>query len=103
MDIKVLLGKRIQELRKSKSLTQENLSEMVGIETSSLSNIERGKFYPTAENLNRIIQVLDVEPAELFNFQHLNSTEKLLKEMYDTLIHNEKLTQLVYKFFKLVK
>ena len=65
MDIKVLLGKRIQEIRKSKKITQDYLAEKVGIETVSLSNIERGKFYPTAENLNKIITVLEIKPDEL--------------------------------------
>ena len=103
MDIKVLLGKRIQELRKSKNLTQEYMSEMIGMETASLSNIERGKYYPTADNLNKIMQVLKIEPAELFVFQHLAPTEDLLKEMHEALLKNENLARLVYKFYKLVK
>ena len=49
MDIKKLLGKRIQEIRKSKNLTQETLAKMVNMDTSSISHIENGKYYPTAE------------------------------------------------------
>ena len=56
MDIKVLLGKKIQEIRKSKNLTQEKMAELLGIETSSLSNIERGKYYPTAEEVDEEIR-----------------------------------------------
>ncbi|MBR6127521.1 helix-turn-helix transcriptional regulator [bacterium] len=103
MDIKVLLGKRIQELRRSKSMTQEYLAELVGIETASMSNIERGKFYPTAENLNKILLALEIEPAELFDFKHLASQQELLSEMNDVLSKDEKLTRLVYKFYKMVK
>ena len=40
MNNKKLLGKRIKEIRKSKGYTQEQLSEMIEIETSSLSGIE---------------------------------------------------------------
>ena len=57
MNIKKLLGKRIQEIRKSKKLTQEYVAELVGIEVVSLSNIENGKYYPTAENLKKIINI----------------------------------------------
>lgn len=103
MDIKKLLGARIQELRKSKNITQEYLAELVGIETVSLSNIERGRYYPTADNLNKILSVLNVEPAELFNFQHLASHKALLEEMMSVMKDNEDLTRLMYKFFKLVK
>lgn len=103
MDIRKLLGARIQELRKSKNITQEYLAELVGIDTVSLSNIERGKYYPSSENLNKILKILNVEPAELFEFQHLASHQELLDEMFSTMKNNEKLTRLVYKFFKLVK
>ena len=65
MDIKNLLGKRIQEIRRSKNITQEYLAELIGIETVSLSNIERGKYYPTSENLNKIINILEIEPEDL--------------------------------------
>ena len=79
------------------------MAEKVGIETVSLSNIERGKFYPTAENLNKIITVLEIKPDELFNFQHLATKEDLINEMNAEFTKDEKLTRLVYKFFKLVK
>lgn len=103
MDVKQLLGKRIQEIRKSKNITQEKMSELIGIETVSMSNIERGKYYPTADNLNKIINILGVKPSELFEFEHLAPHKVLLKEMNDTLKDNENLTRLVYKFFILVK
>ena len=35
MDTKHLLGKRIKELRKCKKLSQEQLAEMVGFESSN--------------------------------------------------------------------
>lgn len=40
MNIKFLLGKRIQEIRKNRHLTQEKLAEVVGLDVSSISNIE---------------------------------------------------------------
>lgn len=102
MDIKTLLGKRIQEIRKSKNITQEYMAELIGIETNSLSNIERGKYYPTAENLNKIISILQIEPEELFMFKHLRDYKELLEEMNNNLKNNEKLTRIMYKFYKSV-
>ena len=86
----------------SKNITQEYMAELIGIETVSLSNIERGKYYPTAENLNKIISVLQIEPEELFVFKHLRSHKELLEEMNNRLINDEKLTRIVYKFYKSV-
>lgn len=103
MNIKNLLGKRIQEIRKSKNITQEYLAELIGIETVSLSNIERGKYYPTAENLNKIVATLHIEPEELFAFKHLAPYNELADEMYNEMKKNEKLTRLMYKFFKSVQ
>ena len=85
------------------NITQEHLAELVNIDTVSLSNIERGKYYPTAENLNKILVVLEVEPADIFNFQHLASHKELLDEMIAEMENDENLTRLMYKFFKSVK
>ncbi len=103
MDIKKLLGKRIQEIRKSQNYTQEYLAELIGIETVSLSNIERGKYYPSAENLNKILEALNIEPAELFTFSHLAPTKQLIDEMNECLLQNDKLARKVYMFFKLIQ
>ena len=78
-EIKKLLGKRIQEIRKSKKLTQEYVAELVGIEVVSLSNIENGKYYPTAENLKKIIKVLEVSAEKLFKFEHHKMPNDLIK------------------------
>lgn len=103
MDIKKLLGKRIQEIRKSKKLTQEQVAEIIEMEPASLSNIENGKYYPTAENLEKILAVLEIKPSELFVFEHLAPKEELLTEMTALMQNNDKLTRLMYKFFQLVK
>ena len=102
LDIKKLLGRRIQEIRKSKNIKQELLAEKIGIETASLSNIERGKYYPTSENLNKILEVLEISPDELFEFKHLDSTSELISEMNTAMENNRKLAMVMYKFYKSV-
>ena len=103
MDIKKLLGKRIQEIRKSKGLTQEKVAEIIGMEPASLSNIENGRFYPTSENLEKIINTLGVKPADLYSFEHLAPEQELIAEMNSAMQKDYKLTKLMYKFFKTVK
>ncbi len=84
---KELLGARIKELRKAKGLSQEELSEKVGIDSKHLSRIEVGKSYPSLDTLERIANALNVEIKDLFEFMHLSrkrdltdNISKLLKE-----------------------
>ena len=103
MDIKKLLGKKIKEIRKSNNLTQEKMAEMIGIEPASLSNIENGKYYPTAENLEKILKTLNVTASELYNFEYHSTPKELLSEMNEKMQNDEKLLRLMYKFFCSIK
>lgn len=57
MDNKKLLGKRIKEIRKQKNLTQEQLAELIQIETGSLSAIESGRHFPSLPTLEKFQQL----------------------------------------------
>ncbi len=71
MDNKHLLGRRIKELRKNAGLTQEQLAEMINIETTSLSGIESGRHFPSLPTIEKISKNLNVEMKTLFDFNHL--------------------------------
>ena len=101
--IKQLIGKRIKDIRKSKNLTQEQLAEYIGIETSSISNIENGKYFPTAENLDKILSVLNISPTELFITEYNQNQDYLIEELTNAMRGNEKLTRMIYKFYLAVK
>ena len=47
VDLKEMIGSRIQEIRNKKGITQDQLSEKVGISSKYLSSIERGEENPT--------------------------------------------------------
>jgi len=66
--LKQKLGARIQEIRKSKNLTQEVLAEKIDMDKPNLSNIECGKRFMTAETLEKLANALEVEEKELFDF-----------------------------------
>lgn len=72
MDKKKLLGHRIKELIKQKDISQEKLAELVGIEPTALSNIVTGRNYPLMSTLERILQVLEVDFSDVFQFEHHN-------------------------------
>lgn len=103
MNIKRLLGKRLQEIRKIRKLTQEQIAEYVDIDTSSVSNIENGKYYPSAENLEKFMKVLNVKPSDIFTFESYAPVDDLINEMITSMKENEKLTRLMYKFYTTIK
>lgn len=63
------LGRRIAILRKRSGFTQEQFAEAVGYSVEFISLVERGVNSPTVAGIERISQVLKVEPRALFTFE----------------------------------
>ena len=64
----ILLGRQLKILRKSKGLSQLNLSVKLGITREHLSKIERGAAYPSVKILFEIIDILNVSFKDLADF-----------------------------------
>ena len=79
MEIKELIGMRIKSLRKAKGMSQEQLSEKIGISPKYLSSIERGKENPTLDIFMKLGAALNVELSEIFNFSVEGKSMKDLK------------------------
>ena len=103
MDTKHLLGKRIKELRKKKGLSQEQLAEKVGFETSnSISNVENGYNYPSIQNLEKILKVLGTNFQSVFTFEQHQEIDVLIEEINRILNeHPEKVSD-IYKIIKAI-
>lgn len=79
-------GKRLKEIRKRKGLSQQQLAELVGMEsTNNISKLESGEQLPKKENLEKICEVLNVDVKELFDFGHLKNRSEIIKEITQTL------------------
>lgn len=102
-NIKILLGKRIKELRQKRQYTQEKLAEMANIEIPSLSNIENGKNYPNHETLYKLATALNVRPFELFIFEYYQNSAQMLKEMTGFMEKDDELVRKMYKYFLCIK
>jgi len=87
MNLKERLGKNIQKYRKLNSITQEKLAELVNIEINSISSIERGKFFPSADTLAKISEALHTPLTDLFNFKE----EQTCNDIENEIISNLKL------------
>ncbi|MCL2344003.1 MAG: helix-turn-helix domain-containing protein [Firmicutes bacterium] len=64
IDFKII-GKRIQRARNALGLTQEVLSERIGVSTNYLSKVEGGHERPNLELLGKISVAADVSLSEL--------------------------------------
>lgn len=60
------LSKRIVQIRKEKSITQEQLAASTGLDRVAIANIETGKRRPTVTTVYRISIGLSVSIEELF-------------------------------------
>ena len=102
--LKVKLGARIQQIRKSKKLTQEQLAEMIDLDIPNLSNIERGKRFVSANTLENIVKALDVTEKELFDFGYKGTKDELISEINNLLdLSDIKELEYYYRFIKMHK
>ena len=102
MNIKKQLGSKIKRLRQKKGYTQEQLAEKMGIATRTLSGIEIGENFVTAETLEKVLDVLEVSGSELFAFDHLKPKEDLINESVSELhsIEDRDKIEIIYKIVK---
>ena len=61
-----IIGKRIQEIRKKRGMTQDTLSEIIDISPHYLSALERGVYNIKLETLVKILNALDCSADEIF-------------------------------------
>lgn len=74
------LGKNIKKYRKLRSLTQEKMAELIGIEVRTLSLIETGNNFVTSKTLGKLAEVLQVSPASLLEDSNYGDTEQLYSD-----------------------
>ena len=69
-----LIGKRIQEIRTQRGMTQEALAERINISKSSISEWEACKRVPRMETLRKIADALGVDVWEIIGFNDVEFT-----------------------------
>ncbi len=102
MNIKKQLGAKIKRLRLKEGFTQEQFAEKINIATRTLSGIETGENFLTADTLEKILDVLNVTSAELFAIEHIKSQEDLVNEII-TDVQNLKDKQKIETIYKIIK
>jgi len=75
-----LVGSNIKEIRKMKKLTQEELAEKCGLQTSYLAGVERGDRNITIQTLEKITEGLEETPSSIFKFDTINFDNKYFEK-----------------------
>lgn len=102
VEIKKQLGAKIKRLRQKRGLTQEQFAERIDIATRTLSGIETGENFLTADTLEKIIDVLKISSADLFAFDHIKPQEELVSEIISD-VQNLKDKEKIETIYKLIK
>ena len=96
-----LFGKRIKELRKQRNLTQEELSEKLGVFQKQIGNIETGTTFTTMANLAKLAEVFDVDIKDLFEFDHQKPREEMVEEINDLMaVSSDEKLKTIYRILK---
>jgi len=89
-----IIGKRIQEARISRGMTQTDLARILCVKPQSVQHWERGTSLPKSTRINELAEALDVQPTWL-----LPSTDEQLELTNETLSFEE--TMMIRKFRKM--
>lgn len=67
MDIKVKIGQRVRELRKSLGISQEALAYQAEVDRTYVTDVENGRRNVSVEILEKLIVALEINFTEFFN------------------------------------
>lgn len=92
------IGKRIKEIREGLGIKQFELAEMLEMEPSNLTRIESGYQMPKEENITKIAEKLGVKEHDLFDFEHFQNKDALIKHIDEILAAStQKEVEFIYK------
>ena len=81
MGIKQEFGRKIKRMRINRGLTQEELAEAIEMSQRTLSGIETGENFVSAETIDKLLSALNTTSEELFATNHLRSEKELMNEI----------------------
>ena len=68
MDIKLMVRKRVKELRNKLGVSQEEPADMVGLDRTYITSVECGKRNISIVNIEKLAIAFQVSLHEFFNF-----------------------------------
>lgn len=85
-DLNKAFGLRIRNLRKKKSLSQEDLADRAGLHPTYVGGVERGERNPSLESILKIARALEISPGQLFKFEGVKTSLNLDEQIVDEIL-----------------
>ena len=70
MTLRQIFATNLRRVRAERDLTQERLADLAGIDRTYVSALERQVYSASLDTIERLANVLEVEPAELVRTPH---------------------------------
>lgn len=94
MSYKELITNGIKRLRSRRKLTQEQFAEKVCMSVQGYRNIEHSRYLPTAETIDKICEVFNIQPIELLLPDPQKNLDRL-REVINTKLCNCDIDKLI--------
>lgn len=89
----IKIGKFISELRKTKNMTQQQLGEIIGVSSKTISKWETGKGMPDLSSLKPLSDCLEISINELLSGEKIEEekyADKLEENIINTIEYSDK-------------
>lgn len=93
----VIVGKNLRKLRKSKSLTQEQLADSLCMSQSAYARIERGESNSWSSHINIICEVFKIIPEDLMK-DEIGEDKEESNNLKASFIINQSSDELIEKY-----
>ena len=68
MDIRILVGKRVKDLRNKLGISQEELADIAQLDRTYITSVECGRRNISIVNIEKLAKALKVSLGEFFDF-----------------------------------
>ena len=79
-DVKMILGQNIKALRLKLGLNQEEFAEKFNCDAKTISRLETGRTFTSADTIQEICKAFNILPQELFRLNNLSVDEDMEKQ-----------------------
>lgn len=98
-----MIGYKIKGIRELKNLTQEYMAEQLDISQAAYSKLEKGSTKISQEKLDKIAEVLEVNPEDITDFDNtkvLNSINNVKGNNSRNINYNDQDINLIRKLYE---
>ncbi len=75
------IGDKIRSLREDKDITRQQMADLIPMNLSNYSKIERNQQQPSIEQLTRIVEILGITLDSLLGIDENSYVENYLKQL----------------------